>query len=125
MTVTKGDAMRFQDNIPIYVQIANDIKEQIISGRLKDGEKLKSLREYAVMYEVTTLTMQRAFNVLESESAIETKKGIGSFVITGVQSSLESKVVSMQVEEFITRMEKMGIAKEEIMRLVKERLKNG
>jgi len=117
--------MRFQDNIPIYVQIANDLKEQIISGKLRDGDKLGSLREYSVEYEVTTLTMQRTFNLLESEGIIQTKKGIGSFVVLGVQSSLENKVVNMQVEEFLTRMKNMGVSEEDILTIVKERLKNG
>ena len=117
--------MGFQDNVPIYVQIANDIKEQIISGKLQDGEKLKSLREYSVAYEVTTLTMQRAFNLLEIESIIQTKKGIGSFVVLGVQPALENKVVNMQVQEFISRMKNMGISDENILTFVKEGLKNG
>jgi Predicted transcriptional regulators len=117
--------MRFQDNIPIYVQIANDLKEQIISGKLQDGDKLGSLREYSVEYEVTTLTMQRTFNLLESEGIIQTKKGIGSFVVLGVQSSLENKVVNLQVEEFLTRMKNMGVSEEDILTIVKERLKNG
>lgn len=52
--------MIFQENVPIYVQIANDIKDKIIAGKLAEGEKLSSIREYSIDYEVTALTMQRA-----------------------------------------------------------------
>ena len=117
--------MRFRDNIPIYVQIANDIKEQIISGKLRGEDKLNSVREYSVVYEVTTLTIQRALQLLETEGIIQTKKGVGSFVISGIQPVLENKMVSLQVQEFILRMKNMGMAKEEILASVKEGLKNG
>jgi len=114
--------MKFQDNVPIYVQIANDIKEQIISGALKDGEKLKSVREYSVLYEVTTLTMHRAIQLLEMEGVIQTKKGVGSFVASDVQPALETKMVNNQVQEFIRRMGNMGIQKVDILQLVQEAL---
>lgn len=117
--------MGYQDNIPIYVQIANSIKEQIISGKLQDGDKLKSVREYSVIYEVTTLTIQRVIQLLETEGIIQTKKGVGSFVVSGIQPSLENKMVNEQVKEFILRMKNMGIAKDEIIALVKEGLENG
>lgn len=116
--------MRFQDNVPIYVQIANEIKEQIISGKLRDGDKLNSVREYSVIYEVTTLTIQRAIQLLEAEKVIETRKGIGCFVIVGIQPELENKMVTIQVKEFITRMKNMGIPDNEIITLIKGELEN-
>ena len=51
--------MAFQDNIPIYVQIADDIKNQIVRGSLPEEEKLGSIREYSARYQVTALTVQR------------------------------------------------------------------
>jgi len=106
------------------MQIANDIKEQIISGQIKDGEKLKSVREYSVIYEVTTLTIHRAIRLLEAEGVIQTKNGVGSFVISGVQPTLENKMVSAQVQEFMNRMKSMGIPKADILKLVQEALAN-
>jgi len=116
--------MEFQDNIPIYVQIANDIKEQIISGVLEDGEKLKSVREYSVLYEVTTLTIQRTIQLLETESVVYTKKGVGSYIVEGVQKVLETKMVNMQVQEFIRRMKNMGVPKVDTLNMVQEALTN-
>lgn len=114
--------MVFQENIPIYLQIANDIKEQIICGKILEGSKLSSVREYSLMYEVTTLTIQRAIQLLESEKIVETKKGIGSFVNIGIQSILKNKMVDLQVKDFIQGMKNMGVVKEEILHLVKEEL---
>jgi DNA-binding transcriptional regulator YhcF (GntR family) len=117
--------MGFQDNIPIYVQIATDIKEQIISGKLQDGDKLSSVREYSVIYEVTALTIQRAIQLLEIEGVIQTKKGVGSFVSSGARSVLSDKVIGMQIQEFLSRMRNMGISDNEILTLIQEGLING
>jgi len=112
--------MEFKDNNPIYMQIANDIKEQIICGKLIDGDKLKSVREYSVFYEVTTLTIHRAMQLLEADEIVKTKKGVGSFIVSGVQSALGSKMVKAQVKEFIHGMGNMGISEEDILKLVRE-----
>jgi len=116
--------MEFQDNMPIYVQIANNIKEQIISGKLKDGEKIKSVREYSVFYEVTALTMNRAMQLLETEGVVQTKKGVGSFITAGVQPVLKTKMIGAQVQEFIYRMRNMDIPKADILHLIQEALAN-
>ena len=116
--------MTFQENIPIYVQISNDIKEQIISGKLCEGDKLNSIREYSVMYEVTALTVQRAMGLLESEDIVETRKGVGSFVKPGVGEILKNKMVAQLVREFIARAANMGISDNEILAMVKEGLEN-
>ena len=66
--------MGFQDNIPIYVQIADDIKNEIISGKLQAMDKLLSVRQYSAKYQVTALTIQRAVALLESRGLSTLKK---------------------------------------------------
>jgi len=114
--------MKFIDNVPIYVQIANDIKEQISAGKLADGDKLDSIREFSLAYEVTALTMQRAMALLEQEDIVETKKGVGSFVKTGVGDVLKINLVQELVRDFVARAIKMGFSHTEIMAKVKEEL---
>ena len=111
--------MKFTENIPIYVQIANDIKDQIISNKLHEGDKLSSIREYSQEYQVTALTIQRAMALLEQESIVHTKKGIGSFVNAGVKDNLKTKMVEQLVQEFITRITNMGLSKAEIIDWIK------
>ena len=112
--------MKFTENIPIYVQIANDIKDQIISGKLREGEKLHSIREYSVQYEVTALTMQRALGLLETEDVVHTKKGVGSFVNPGTTKALKAKMVEALVSEFITRITNMGLTYDEIISWIQQ-----
>ena len=114
--------MGFKENSPIYQQIAADIKEQIISGRINGGEKVKSVREYSVLYAVTALTVQRAMQLLEAEGVLQVKKGIGSFVTNGVYSDLKQRTVKQRVGEFIQRMKGMGITNDGILKAVEEAL---
>ena len=67
--------MGFQDNIPIYVQIADDIKNEIISGKLQAMDKLLSVRQYSAKYQVTAPQQLRGqLLFLESEGISTLKK---------------------------------------------------
>jgi GntR family transcriptional regulator len=116
--------MRFNDTIPIYLQISNDIKEKIISRQINEGEKLPSIREYCSIYEVTSLTMQRAIQQLESDGIVRTKKGIGIFVMENSRHMLKEDMVQTHMTEFITRMKNMGLQNDMILKLLKEALEN-
>jgi len=115
--------MRFQENTPIYVQIANDIKERIVAGKLCEGEKLSSIREYSAEYEVTGLTVQRALGLLEHEGVVRTRKGVGSFVNSDMRDMLRDSIMDELVREFVTRAANMGVSGVEIMVRVKDGLK--
>ena len=65
---------------PIYLQIKNQIKAQIISGDLKVGEQLPSIRFLAKELRVSMLTAKRAFDELELDGFINSVQGKGNFV---------------------------------------------
>lgn len=70
----------FANNIPIYVQLVERIKIDIISGRLRAGERLPSVREWAIRFQVNPNTMQKALAELEEEGLILTERTNGKFV---------------------------------------------
>jgi len=107
------------------MQIADDIKGQIIAGKLQELDKLPSIRECSTQYAVTALTMQRAMGLLESEGIIQTRKGVGSFVQEGIQEKLKSSMLTEHVQTFITQLTRMGLSNKEILALVKEALSDG
>lgn len=72
--------MNFDINMPIYIQLSEKIRNKIISGELKPGDKLESVRTYADMYEVNPNTVQRGLSELESMSLIYSKRTVGKFV---------------------------------------------
>lgn len=67
-------------NLPIYDQIANQIKDQIISGELPEGDMLPSMRTLAKDLHISLITTKRAYEELERDGFIESYTGKGSFV---------------------------------------------
>ncbi len=66
--------------VPIYEQIANQIKAMIMSGKLKEGDALPSMRILALDLRVSVITTKRAYEILETEGMKESFTGRGSFV---------------------------------------------
>ena len=112
--------MEFKSDIPIYIQIASDIKEQILNGKIHEGDKLRSIREYSVEYEVSPLTIQRTFQLLDVDQMTYSKKGIGSFVKMGAKEYLQESVVESTVQEFVIKMRNCGLSNSEIINLVEK-----
>lgn len=67
-------------SIPIYEQISSQIKSMIISGELTAGEALPSIRGLAKSLHISVLTVQKAYDVLQTDGFIETTEGKGCFV---------------------------------------------
>lgn len=66
--------------VPIYEQIASQIKGLILSGELKEGDSLPSMRALAQDLRVSIITTKRSYEILEAEGLIESYTGRGSFV---------------------------------------------
>ena len=65
---------------PLYEQITMQIKAQIMSGELKAGESLPSIRSLAKSLQISILTVQKAYDLLQADGFIETTAGKGCFV---------------------------------------------
>lgn len=65
---------------PLYEQISTQVKAQIMSGELKAGEPLPSIRSLAKSLQISVLTVQKAFDLLQADGFIETTAGKGCFV---------------------------------------------
>jgi len=70
----------FDNNVPIYVQLVEQFKIEIISGKLKPGERLPSVRDLAMQMKVNPNTMQKALSELEDLQLIYTERTNGKFV---------------------------------------------
>jgi len=70
----------FDNNIPIYIQLVEQLKIYIISGQIKLGERLPSVRELALQTQVNPNTMQKALVELEELKLIYTERTNGKFV---------------------------------------------
>ncbi|MBR6102999.1 MAG: GntR family transcriptional regulator [Ruminococcus sp.] len=87
---------------PIYEQIVSQIKAQIMSGELAEGDALPSMRALAQSLRISVITTKRAYEELEREGFIISQTGKGSFV-KGQNRELVREEYLRQTEEFITK----------------------
>lgn len=107
---------------PIYVQIRNHIEMRILSGDIKEGERMPSVREYAGILKVNPNTIQRVYTELENENLICTQRGIGKFVTANQEEIKRLRITKSReiFKEFIKNSISMGFSKEEILELISE-----
>lgn len=86
---------------PIYEQIVSQIKEMIMSGILKEGDALPSMRNLAMQLRISIITTKRAYEELEREGFIESFTGRGSFVAAQNKELFREEGLK-QIEEFLT-----------------------
>jgi GntR family transcriptional regulator len=67
--------------VPVYVQIANDLRQQILSGELPAGRRIPSKRYFRDTHGVSGVTFDKATAILKEEGLIRPSKGLGLFVI--------------------------------------------
>jgi transcriptional regulator, gntR family len=116
-----GGAMKYNTDIPIYIQIIEKIKTDILSGKLLQGERLPSIQEMAVAMDVNQNTISRVYKECESLGIIETKRGIGSFVVDNqvLIDNLRSEKVRRITDTFMHDLQALGYSLPMILDLVK------
>jgi DNA-binding transcriptional regulator YhcF (GntR family) len=81
----------FDDRSPIYRQIANQIKADVLSGALKGDEQVLSTNQYAAFYRINPATAAKAFQQLVDEGILYKKRGLGMFVSPDAQATLRAE----------------------------------
>lgn len=112
-----------QSELPIYAQIKEQIKEQILNGEIEEGEVLPSIRKLAKEVGVSVITTTRAYNDLETEGYIASMQGRGSVVLSKDNKLLKEKYL-MRLEEGLTTAietaKRIKMSEEEVHSLVSE-----
>jgi len=105
--------MEFKDKQAIYLQIADYVCDQILTGRFSAGDKMISIRDLAVKLEVNPNTILRAFEYLQQRGVIFNKRGIGYFVDETAQKIIrdmrQKKFFEHDLPEFINKIRMLGI----------------
>jgi len=107
---------------PIYLQIKNQIKTQIISGDLKVGEQLPSIRFLAKELRVSMLTAKRAFDELELDGFINSVQGKGNFVAAQNKELIREeylKKIEEKLQEIVEFSEIARITNDELVQMLK------
>ena len=113
----------FLPDKPIYQQLIERITGDIIRGTLKPGEKLLSVREYAIEAGVNANTMQRVYKELEQMEITETKRGQGSFVTEDIKKifELRDEMKEQLALSFIQNVEALGFLTSEMVDYLQKR----
>ncbi len=102
---------------PIYDQLARQVKSQIISGELREGDSLPSIRRLAQDLQISVITTKRAYEELEKEGLVDTVEGKGSFVAMQNKELLREKkmkVVEGKLVEAVDEARLLGITRAEL-----------
>lgn len=94
----------FDERSPIYQQIADQIKADIISGALKEEEQVMSTNQYAAFYRINPATAAKGFQLLTEEGILYKKRGIGMFVSADARQTLVQVRKERFFEEVVDRM---------------------
>ncbi|MEE3468213.1 MAG: GntR family transcriptional regulator [Eubacterium sp.] len=107
--------MNYRDSRPIYEQIMDGFRKQIIQGILEKDEKLPSVRELATMLTINPNTISRAYRELEHEGYIYTAQGRGCFV-AGVPDQNEKRIGELKetLRKTIDELKFLGVRREDV-----------
>lgn len=116
--------MKYNTTAPIYWQIMESIKKDIVTGVLARGGRLDSVRSLAERYQVNLNTMQRACSELERQGVIHTQRGIGSFVTEDdeVIRALKDEMSRGLIEDFVQGMSGLGYSAHDMLEIIREEL---
>ena len=103
----------FDNNIPIYIQLLEYMKIYLISGVFKCGEKLPSVREFAISFKVNPYTMQKALSELEDLNLIYTERTNGKYVTNDKEliEKLKDEYAIELAKSYFQGMKRIGLGK--------------
>ena len=87
---------------PIYRQVIEQIRHQIMAGQLAQGEQLVSVRDLAAQLRVNPMTVSKAYSLLEHEGLLERRRGVGLFVAK-LRKDQKSRTKAALLEEVLTK----------------------
>lgn len=92
-----------QDAMPLHAQIERSIRVAIASGRLRPGDQLPTVRQLAVALRINANTVAKVYTHLERAGVLETRRGVGTFVVETPQSDGNQKARDAELRAIVMR----------------------
>ncbi len=112
------------DGVPIYRQIANQVRYMVASGILKPGEEISPVRSLALQLNVTPNTVVKAYDELESAGVIFKRRGAGTY-ISEEQAPLPAqerqRIMENRIDSLLTEARQLGCDENELLKLIHKR----
>ncbi|OGS59156.1 MAG: GntR family transcriptional regulator [Erythrobacter sp. RIFCSPHIGHO2_12_FULL_63_10] len=106
-------------NRPVYLKLRDQIAAAIIEGRYAEGDMLPSVRVLAAEQGANPLTVAKAYQQFQNDGLVEVQRGVGMYVVKGAAESLrqseKAKFLRAEWPEIRDRMQRLGIALEELL----------
>ena len=111
-----------QNRVPIYLQIADQVKQSVRAGDLAPGEQLPTVREVATDLRVNFNTVARAYRLLHEEGVISTQQGRGTYVLGTPEARVRSREQSLVelAEGWLAEARRLGYEPAEVVRAIQQ-----
>jgi GntR family transcriptional regulator len=120
-------SLDFRSGLPIYTQIVNQMQSHLVSGSLKVGDQLPTIRALADDIGVNFNTVARAYRILDKARIISTQQGRGTYITeipsAKVKAQLRHDALDALAKRFVTEAFHLGFSKQEIALALKDKLK--
>ncbi len=111
------------EGTPLFVQIAEQIADDIAEGNLAEGERVPSTNELAAFYRINPATAAKGINVLTDDGLLEKRRGIGMFVTTGARDKLltdrRKRFAEQYLDPLLSEAKRLGIDNETLISLIR------
>ena len=112
------------EGVPIYLQIVNQIKYMVASGRLSPGDEMPPIRVLAEQLVVNPNTVARAYRELEAAGVVEKRRTAGTYVSDGgspLARKEQIRILSERLDALLSEARQMGISVDEVIELLHSR----
>ena len=109
--------------VPIYRQIIRQIRQQIMTDGLKEGDQIETVRDLAARLKVNPMTISKAYSFLEAEGLVERKRGIGLFVAKvkkGHIDTIKAELFDTIVNKAAITAIQLGVSEDEAIEFFKK-----
>jgi GntR family transcriptional regulator len=118
------------EGTPLFVQIAEQLADDIVDGQLAEGKRVPSTNELAAFYRINPATAAKGINMLVDDGVLEKRRGIGMFVAAGAREQLLAARRKLFAEQYVDPMVaeagRLGIDSDTLVSLIRETsLSNG
>ncbi|WP_066195264.1 GntR family transcriptional regulator [Gracilibacillus timonensis] len=114
----------FHDNKPIFIQVREQIEDQIVNDQLKEGDQAPSTNQLVQFYKINHATISKGITQLVDEGILFKKRGVGMFVAEGAKQVLIEKRKQAFMEDYVIGLvqeaEKLQISDKEMIELIQQ-----
>ena len=111
------------DGTPLFVQIAEQLADDIVDGGLAEGARVPSTNELAAFYRINPATAAKGINLLVDDGVLEKRRGIGMFVAAGAQEQLRAgrrkRFAEQYVDPMLAEANRLGIDTDTLVSLIR------